>query len=121
ITDMPDTGFPWQEEWAVNMKCISGADTGIEVVFKATTQGAIQAIVQLLGLVGDRLNSGQHDGKIAPIVLLEKDSYPHPEHGKTWIHVRNPADWMPLDGPAPAPAPAEPTPPVDQPRRRRVA
>jgi hypothetical protein len=120
ITDMPDTGFPWQEEWAVNMKCISGADAGIEVVFKATTQGAIQAVVHLLGLVRDRLNSGQHDGKIAPIVLLEKDFYPHPEHGKTWIPVLNTVDWMSLDGPAPTPAPAPESPPVEQPRRRRV-
>src|SRR5262249_17916735 len=43
ISEMPDTGFPWQEEWAVNMKCLSGADAGVEVIFKATTDGAIKA------------------------------------------------------------------------------
>src|SRR5262249_9954423 len=121
ITELPDMGFPWQEEWAVNMKCLTGADAGIEVIYKANTDGGIKAIVLMLGLVRDRLNSGQHDGKIAPIVLLEKDSYPHKEHGKTWIPVLNNVGWMSLDGPAPTPAPADPTPPVDQPRRRRVA
>src|SRR5262249_39403114 len=35
ITEMPDTGLPWQEEWAVNMKCTNGADAGVEVIFKA--------------------------------------------------------------------------------------
>jgi hypothetical protein len=122
ITEMPDRGYPWVEQWAVNLKCISGADAGVEVVFKATTDGGIKAVVIMVDQVRDRLNSGQHDGKIAPIVLLEKDSYPHKEHGKVWIPVLNTVDWMPLEGPAPASAPTpEPTPPVDQPRRRRVA
>ena len=122
ITELPDMGgFEWQEEWSVNMKCLSGADAGVEVVFKATTDGAIKAIVLMVDEVRDRLNGGQHDGKIVPIVLLEKDSYPHVKHGPTAIPVLNRIDWMSLDGPAPAPAPVEPTPPVDQPRRRRVA
>ena len=69
ITDMQDVGFPWQEEWAVNLKCLDGADAGVEVTFKATTRGQIQAVVLLVDLVRDRLNSAQHDGKIAPIVV----------------------------------------------------
>ena len=122
ITELPNVGsFEWQEEWSVNMKCLSGADAGVEVVFKATTDGAIKAIVLMVDEVRDRLNGGQHDGKIVPIVLLEKDSYPHVKHGPTAIPVLNRIDWMSLDGPAPTSAPAEPTPPVDQPRRRRVA
>ena len=120
ITELPDMGsFEWQEEWSVNMKCLSGADAGVEVVFKATTDGAIKAIVLMVDEVRDRLNSGQHDGKIAPIVLLEKDSYPHSQFGKVWFPVLNTIDWMPLDGPAPTPTPEPP--PVEQPRRRRVA
>ena len=119
ITELPDTGFKWQEEWSVNLKCLDGADAGIEVVFKTTTDGGIKAIAAMVELVRDRLNSGQHDGKIVPIVLLEKDSYPHPQYGKVWVPVLTIVDWMPLDGPAPTPAP-KPS-PVEQPRRRRVA
>src|SRR5262245_30836887 len=33
ITTLPNTGFPWQEEWAVNLKCLDGADAGVEVIF----------------------------------------------------------------------------------------
>ena len=121
IADMPDTTFPWQEEWSVNMKCLDGADAGVEVIFKATTDGAIKAIVQLVDELRNRLNGNQHNNKVAPIVLLEKDGYQHPKHGPTAIPVLPIVDWMSLDGPAPAPAPVEPTPPVDQPRRRRVA
>jgi hypothetical protein len=119
ITEMPDTGFPWTEEWTVNLRCISGTDAGVEVVFKANTDGGIKAIVIMVDQVRDRLNSGQHDGKIAPIVLLEKDSYPHSEYGKIWFPVLNTVDWMSLDGPAPTPA--SESAPVAQPRRRRVA
>ena len=120
ITELPDTGFDWQEEWAVNMKCLSGADAGAEVIFKANTDGGIKAIVIMLDLVRDRLNGGQYDGKIVPIVLLEKDSYLHKQYGKIWTPVLNTVDWMSLDGPAPTPEPA-PQPPTEQPRRRRVA
>jgi len=120
-TELPNLGFPWQEQWAVDMKCLDGADAGVEVTYKATTIGGIQAIVALLGLVRDRLNSGQHGGNVVPIALLEKDSYQHSERGRVWIPVLTIVDWMSLDGPAPAPAPVEPTPPVDPPRRRRVA
>ena len=54
-------------------------------IFKPTTDGGIQAVAGLIEAVRDRLNSGQHDGKVSPIVLLEKDSYPHPQYGKVWI------------------------------------
>jgi hypothetical protein len=121
VTELPDMGFPWQEEWAVNLKCISGADAGAEVIFKANTDGGIKAGVIMVDQVRDRINSGQHDGKIVPIVLLEKDSYQHSQYGKVWFPVLNTVDWMSLDGPAPAPASTPESAPVEQPRRRRVS
>ena len=30
----PRQGLEWQEQWAVNLKCLSGTDAGIEVIFK---------------------------------------------------------------------------------------
>jgi hypothetical protein len=119
-TKLPDKGFPWKEQWAVNMKCIGGADAGLEVVWKASTDGSNKAVAGLLEAVRDRLNGGQHDGKVAPIVRLEKDSYQHGQFGRVWFPVTPVVDWMPLSGPAPAPTPAAP-PPTQQPRRRRVA
>jgi len=126
ITDMQDVGFPWQEQWAVNLKCLSGADAGVEVVFKATTDGGIKAVVLMVDLIRDRINSDQHDGRIVPIVLLEKDSYQHSQYGKVWFPVLNTVDWMSLDGPAPPRGPGMPSDnpapaPAEQPRRRRVA
>ena len=48
ITELPDTGFKWQEEWSVNLKCLDGADAGIEVVFKTTTTAASKPSPQWL-------------------------------------------------------------------------
>jgi hypothetical protein len=121
VTTLPDTGFPWQEEWSVNLKCLDGADAGVEVVFKGTTDGGLKAIAIMLDLVRERLNSGQHNNKIVPIVLLEKDTYLHVKHGKVWIPVLNNIDWMSLDGPAPTPTPKPTAAPIEQPRRRRVS
>jgi hypothetical protein len=130
-TELPDKGSEWQEQWAVNMKCVSGTDAGTEVTFKPTTVGGIQAVAGLIEAVRDRLNGGLHDGKVVPVVHPEKDSYQHTKHGTVWTPVLAIVDWMPLDGPAPAPAPASPppsprtpapaAPAAEQPRRRRVA
>src|SRR5262249_11937157 len=136
ITEMPDTGFSWQEQWAVEMKCLHGAHARVEVLFNATTQGvfkvtsegAVKAIGLLVDELRNRLNGNQHNGKIVPIVLLEKGGYQHVKHGPTAIPVLTIVDWMTLDGPAPAPTPVPPQSPgsstagdAGQPRRRRVA
>jgi hypothetical protein len=122
VTELPDKGFEWQQQWAVNLKCIDGTDAGTEVIYKPTTVGGIQAIAGLIEAVRDRLNGGQHNSKIAPIVQLEKDSYQHGQFGRVWTPLMPVVDWMSPDGPAPAPAPAPASPPsTEQPRRRRVA
>jgi hypothetical protein len=134
LEQLPDTGHPWQEQWSVNLKCLDGADAGTEVTLKGSTDGVVKAIAGLLDTVRDHLNAGGHDDKVAPIVTLESDSYPHPKYGQTAYPVLPVVDWMPLNGPAPAakppapPAPRTPaTPPAAapaaaaQPRRRRIA
>jgi hypothetical protein len=118
VTELPDLGHEWAEQWAINLKCLDGTDAGTEVVFKPTTVGGIQAVSGLIEIIRDRLNAGEHGGRVAPIVRLEKDSYSHQEFGKVWTPMLTLVDWMALDGPAPAPAPKAS--PVDQPRRRRV-
>ena len=65
VTTLPDKGgFEWQEQWSVNMKCLSGADAGIEVVFKTTTVGGIQAVAGLIETIRDRLNGGSTTARL---------------------------------------------------------
>jgi hypothetical protein len=125
VAELPDKGAPWQQEMAVGLKCVSGVDSGNEVVFKTNTQGGKGEVTRLIEAVRDRLG-GQHDGAVSPVVHLERGSYQHDQYGKTWVPLLPIADWMPLSGPAPAPA--SPPPPkspasasaAEQPRRRRV-
>jgi hypothetical protein len=131
VTELPDMGFEWRDQMTVNLKCLSGADTGLEVVFKTATDGGIKAVVGMIDAVQDRFNGGEHEGKVVPIVKLGKDSYPHGQYGRIWYPVMEITDWMPLNGPAPAPKPTSPPPPrkppaaaeqaASAPRRRRVA
>jgi hypothetical protein len=121
LSTLPAMGdAEWQEQWTVQAKCVSGADAGVEVVIKASTVGGLQAVAGLIETVRDRLNNGEHGGKIVPIVTLEKDSYQHSQYGRVWTPRLPIVGWMPLAGPAPTPEPASPPPP-EQPRRRRVA
>jgi hypothetical protein len=123
--DLPDVGAPWQQQMSVEMKCLDGADAGVEVCFKTATEGGRSCIKQLIGQVRDRINAGQHGDEIVPIVLPEKDGYQNVKYGWTATPLLTLVGWMSLHGPAPAPVPA-PTPPsaptasVEQPRRRRV-
>jgi hypothetical protein len=117
VEELPDKGFPWVPQWCVDLKCLGGEDADVEVTFKPTTVGGVQSVASLIEVVRDRLNGGQHDGKVSPIVQLRKDSYQHPQYGRVWTPRLDIVDWMPLSGPAPTPAPAPP--PTEQPRRRQ--
>jgi hypothetical protein len=129
LAELPDMGFEWKEEWTIDLKCLDGADAGVEVTLKMSTYGGIQALTGVLEAVRDRINSDQHDDKIVPVVCLEKYSYQHPQYGPTVNPLLTIISWMAMDGPAPASEPASPPPPVppappasaaEQPRRRRV-
>jgi len=131
IAELPDHGFPWVEQLCVNLKCLDGTDADVEVTYKPTTVGGLQAAAGLIDTIRDRIRGGQHGGKISPIVQLRKDSYLHQQYGRVWTPLLDIVDWMPVGGPAPSPAegggrqpprnpPASP-PPTEQPRRRRVA
>jgi hypothetical protein len=127
VAALPDVGFKWQEEWAVDLKCLDGADSGVEVIFKPTTVGGIQAVAGAIEAVSDHIDSGMHDGKVSPVVNLEKSSYQHGLHGRVWTPLLAIVDWMPLSGPTTSPASPPPPPPpaagaaaAEQPRRRRV-
>jgi hypothetical protein len=126
ITQLPDMGSKWDDQWSVHLTCVSGADEGAKVVFKGSTDGGLQAITGLFNAIRDRINAGEHD-VIVPILLLEQDSYQHPQYGRTVIPLLTIIGWMsrydlkPIS-PPPPPPPKEPqATAAEQPRRRRIA
>ena len=65
VTELPDKGFPWQQEMAVNLKCVSGTDAGTEVVFKTNTEGGKGEVVRLIEAVRDRLSGAARRQSLA--------------------------------------------------------
>jgi hypothetical protein len=127
VTQLPDLGGEWQEQWTVNLTCVSGVDAGTAVIHKGSTDGCLQAIAGLFDTIRDRINAGEHD-VVVPILQLGQDSYPHSQYGRTVIPLLTIIGWMsrhdqrPTSPPSsPAPAPATPAAEQQPPRRRRVA
>jgi hypothetical protein len=128
VTELPDHGFPWQEQLAVDMKFIDGADAGSEATYKPTTLGGLDVLLGVIDVALNRIRDGQHDGKTVPLVRFGRDSYQHAKYGRVWVPLLTIVGWMPPEGPAPAsappPSPQTPAPAAsaaEQPRHRRVA
>jgi hypothetical protein len=95
VAQLPDVGGEWPEHWSVNLACVSGPDEGVKVVCKGSTNGGLQAITGLFNTIRDRINTintGEHD-LIVPILLLEQDSYQHPQYGRTVIPLLTIIGW----------------------------
>ena len=110
VTELPDKGFPWQQEMAVDLKCVTGTDAGTEVVFKTNTEGGKGEVIRLIEAVRDRSTAASTtarsrrscDSKTPPTRISST--------ARPGSRVLTVADWMSLDGPAPVPAPASPPP-----------
>ena len=121
VTELPDKGFPWQEEMGGQPEVHLTAPTPARrSSSRPTTDGGIQAIAGLIEAVRDRLNGGQHDGKVVADRAAGKGLLPASA-------VREDLDAAAddrrigcrLDGPAPAPAASPP--PSPPPSRRAAA
>ena len=99
---LPDRGFPWVEQWAVNMKCLErrrrrhrGHLQDNDVRRHSGRPGL------LLGAIRDRLNGGQHDGKVVADRAPGEGLLQTTQYGQHRKPVFTIVDWMPLNGPAP--------------------
>ena len=121
---LPDKGFEWTEQWAVNLKCVDGADAGAEVVYKPTTTGGIQAVTGLIdaGPRPAQRRSARRQG-VADRAPREEQLPARSNTARCGSPILTIVGWMSLQGPAPAPVappPAASPSPTEQPRRRRV-
>ena len=107
----------------LDMKCVSGADKGLETAFRNNAQGGIEAVLALIDAVDQQLDWGSD--KIVPIVRLRSTSYQHPAYGKTYKPVFEIVGWTRIDeeptGSTSTPPPAGGGGTGEPIRRRRVA
>jgi hypothetical protein len=113
------------EQLAFNAVIATGADKGVELIFKTTAHGGKEAVRNLIRQIVERM--AQTD-TIVPLVELKNESYRHKEYGRIWKPIFAVAQWAALTGTvAPKaeveaevePAPAAPELEPQAPRRRR--
>lgn len=124
-------GGLWQQQAQMNLMCVSGEDTGIEVVFKASSKGGINGFNDFLNQVMIHLKNNPGTEKVVPVIKLEVNSYKHQTYGKIYTPVFAIDSWTSMDSmPTPAaedepllepdPEPVvEPEPAAQTPTRRR--
>jgi len=80
--NLPEVDGEWDQQVAMQMLCVSGADEGTAVVFNTCSVGGRSAYQGVLVEIVKKIQA--NDPAIAPIVTLSKDSYKHKEHGKVY-------------------------------------
>jgi hypothetical protein len=83
-SQLPRVEGSWTQQVGMHLACVSGEDTGTQVVYKASSKGGINGFNDLLNQVMTHLKANQGTDAIVPIVELEVDSYPHPDFGKIY-------------------------------------
>lgn len=104
--NLPDVGAQWNPQTAMQLKCLSGEDKGVDVLYSTTSKGGVKAFKAMVSAIMARMESGM-DG-VVPIVELEVGSYKHKKYGKIFTPELKVVDWLALDADeAPADKPKE--------------
>jgi hypothetical protein len=136
LPPMPDPiqGYPFKKTYHFDLKCISGDDEDVEVIYMPSSYGGMKAADALLAEI--QRNARENRAYPVAIVQLDSDSYSHAKWGETFNPIMEVVDWMDLNGkyrlsddkktanvatPAPAEAAPQPTRAGDVPRRQRPA
>lgn len=98
FANLKDHGWPWKPAACVTLKCTSGEDEGVEVVFKPSSAGGMNVMQKLLTEIEKQLDTGTD--AIVPVVELSNDNYIHKQYGKTYVPILDVDSWLTMDGPA---------------------
>lgn len=110
----------WEPQVGLSMKCLTGADKGMEARYTVTSVGGKKAVQSLAVAIAAQVEKDQ--SKPVPVVKLKIDSYRHTKYGKILVPVFDIVEFVSMDGnseevTAEAEAPAAEAAPA---RRRRV-
>lgn len=124
-------GNNWVPQVGFALKGMEGPEEGVQLLYKTSSRGGKEAVAGLLSAIVARGKSGETD--LCPEIVLEKSSYVHKKHGKTFVPVLTIDGWIdipngtePQTAPEPVAAIEEPTPepalePTARKRKRRSA
>jgi hypothetical protein len=111
----PNAKRGWELQVGMSLKCMSGEDNGLEVVYNVTSVGGKRAVQKLALDIAAQVEQDQ--SKPVPVVRLKKEHYTHKSYGRIFTPVFDITAWVSLDGPADEQSVSEA--PVETPTRRR--
>ena len=111
----PNAKRGWELQVGMSLKCMSGEDKGLEVVYNVTSVGGKRAVQKLALDIAAQVEQDQ--SKPVPVVRLKKEHYTHKSYGRIFTPVFDITAWVGLDGQADEQSVSEA--PVETPTRRR--
>jgi hypothetical protein len=93
---LPQHGFPWKDQLSVDVKVLDGTYKNTQILYKASSDGAMTTLGGLLDAMLDRLD--QDTDFVCPIVELGVDFYKHKKWGKTYMPIFDIVGWMDMEG-----------------------
>ena len=111
----PNAKRGWELQVGMSLKCMSGEDKGLEVVYNVTSVGGKRAVQKLALDIAAQVEQDQT--KPVPVVRLKKEHYTHKSYGRIFTPVFDITAWVGLDGQADEQSVSEA--PVETPTRRR--
>ena len=111
----PNAKRGWELQVGMSLKCMSGEDNGLEVVYNVTSVGGKRAVQKLALDIAAQVEQDQ--SKPVPVVRLKKEHYTHKSYGRIFTPVFDIRAWVSLNGQADEQSVSEA--PVETPTRRR--
>ena len=94
---LPDLGFPWEQQVAMQIMCLDGEDAGETALYKGTSTGLRNATKELINQLIAQLQSDKVN--IVPVVRFESEWYKHKEYGQIYYPVFDLTQFIPMDDP----------------------
>ena len=109
----------WETQVGMSIKCLTGADVGMEARYTTTSVGGKKGVQALAVAIATQVEADQ--SKPVPVVQLGKEHYAHKSYGRIYTPLFAVQEWVGMDGEAKAEeAPEAIEAPVDAaPARRR--
>ena len=118
-TAPPGAKKGWETQVGMSIKCLTGADVGMEARYTTTSVGGKKGVQALAVAIATQVEKDQD--KPVPVVVLGKEHYTHKSYGRIYTPLFAVQEWVGMDGEAKAEeAPEAIEAPVDAaPARRR--
>lgn len=94
--ELPNTGFNWNQQVSFALKCMTGEDTGTELLYKTTSAGGLGMFNKLVGALLAQLE--RDAANPVPVVDLGSAYYTHKKWGKTYTPEATIVAWASMDG-----------------------